>query len=102
MSGSPDVDPMNSSGNLDVNAYPNPFNTVATIAFRKTDASSHVTVEVYTLAGAKVATLFDAEAEAGTVYKATFDATDLSEGMYIYKIITDDNVVNGKLMLVKH
>ena len=95
-------DLMNSYGNIDASAYPNPFTSVATIEFSRTDQSSHVRVEVYTLSGAKVATLFDADAEVGVVYKAQFDAANLTQGMYMYKIISDDNIINGKLMLMKN
>ena len=93
---------MSASGTIEVSAYPNPFNSVATIEFQKTDQAAHVSVEIYSLDGSKVATLFDGEVEAGVAYKVEFNAVNLAEGMYIYKVISDDNVVNGKLMLLRN
>ncbi len=86
---------------LVVNAYPNPFTSGTTIEFEKNDKESHVVLNVYTLAGAKVATLFDGVAEAGVKYKAEFKANELSEGIYIYRLESDERVVNGKLILIK-
>ena len=51
--------------------------------------------------GNKVATLFDSDIEQGALYKAVFNADKLAEGIYVYRVISGDNVVNGKLILIK-
>ncbi|HKR07239.1 MAG TPA: T9SS type A sorting domain-containing protein, partial [Bacteroidia bacterium] len=86
---------------IQVNAYPNPFNSTATIEFISSDKASRATVAVYSLAGDKVADIFEGDVEAGTVYKAEFNAKNLGEGIYIYRIISGDNIINGKLILIK-
>jgi hypothetical protein len=84
-----------------VNAYPNPFNSTATIEFMRTDESAHAVVEVYGLSGNKVATLFDSDIEQGGVYNAVFNGDKLDEGVYMYRIISSDKIINGKLILIK-
>jgi hypothetical protein len=82
-------------------AYPNPFSSSTTIEFvREADAAS-VQLNVYTLAGKKVRTLFNGTAEPGVTYKSEFIAEDLPDGVYIYRIESDDGVTIGKLILMK-
>jgi hypothetical protein len=65
--------------------YPNPFNPTTSIDF-SLPVSGFVTLKVYNLLGQEVATLLDNvfmdEGEDGI----EFDATDLSSGMYMYRI----------------
>jgi hypothetical protein len=81
-------------------AYPNPFTSNVTIEF-SSDISSYSTVEVYTLTGEKVATVFNQDTEAGNTYHANFNAKGLADGIYIYRITTGSQVINGKLTLMK-
>ena len=92
---------VSNDNNLIVNAYPNPFNTNATIEFQKDDKASHVVLEVYTLSGAKVAILFDGTVEPGVKYKSEFNGENLPNGIYIYRLENEDGIVNGKLILMK-
>jgi hypothetical protein len=86
---------------LRTNAYPNPFSSSATIEFISDEKAAHTTVEIYSLAGDKVSSIFESDIEAGTIYKAEFNAKNLGEGIYIYRIISGENIVNGKLILIK-
>jgi len=81
--------------------FPNPFSDVANIEFERTSDNARMLVEVYTLTGDKVATLFDRDAEAGITYKVELDGRKLSAGVYIYRITSGDEVTNGKLVLIK-
>jgi len=90
-----------SEENLFVNAYPNPFKGSTTIEFQRSDKTSHVKIEVFTLSGRKVIDLFNQDAEAGVIYKTEFNAEGLPDGIYIYRMSTDDKVINGKLILMK-
>jgi len=59
-----------------------------------------VKLEVYNLLGNKVATLADGEQEAG--YKSvTWDASDVSSGIYFYKLSAGDFTETKRMMLVK-
>lgn len=64
--------------------YPNPFRTMTTIRFILPEAGD-VKLEVYTLLGKQVATLFDAYVSPGA-YTVNFDASKLSSGVYIYRL----------------
>ena len=84
-----------------VKSYPNPFSSTTTIEFSRADKSSHAVVEIYTFTGSKVATLFNDEIEKEVLYKTEFNADYLPEGIYFYKIISDDQSMNGKLIYRK-
>ena len=64
--------------------YPNPFNPSTKIEY-SIPHSSLVTLKVYDILGREVATLVNAEKQAG-VYKVNFDGNGLSSGVYFYRI----------------
>lgn len=70
--------------------YPNPFKGEANLIYRLDDTSRHVTLELFSLSGQKLATLVDKEAVAGT-YTLRLTAKDLSlqPGMYLIRLSTD-------------
>ncbi len=65
--------------------YPNPFNPTTTISYQLT-RDSKVNLKVYNLLGQEVATLVDADQQAG-YHQQSFDATRHSSGIYIYRIV---------------
>jgi hypothetical protein len=91
----------NSSGNsVTLKAFPNPFSGSAVIQFSVPD-DGNVSLEVFNAAGAKVATLFDGQANGDIVYYIKFDAADLAAGMYFYRLTTDKQTYFEKLILQK-
>lgn len=85
---------------INVNAYPNPFTGTTTIQFTL-DETTAATLEVYSVTGQRVASLFNGVANAGETYEATFDATQLAAGMYLCKLSTANNAVVHKVILMK-
>ena len=85
--------------------YPNPFNPSTTITYRVgTDGHSStpafVVLTVYDLMGKEVAALVKKEQQPG-VYSVDFNASDLSSGMYFYRLQTGATVMTRKMMLLR-
>ncbi|MCY4158362.1 MAG: T9SS type A sorting domain-containing protein [Bacteroidetes bacterium] len=79
--------------------YPNPFNPQTNIEFEIKDAGL-ATLKVYDVLGREVATLVDEHLVAGK-YTATFNATDLSSGTYVYQLNVAGHRLSGTMTLVK-
>ncbi|MCS6989308.1 MAG: T9SS type A sorting domain-containing protein, partial [Chloroherpetonaceae bacterium] len=79
--------------------YPNPFNPSTRIAYQIA-APSDVRLEVFDMLGRKVATLVSERKEAGE-YVVTFDATNLSSGVYLYRLQTEKFSQTKKMILMK-
>lgn len=79
--------------------YPNPFNPSTSISFT-IPLKGNVSLEVFDMTGAKVASLVNGELEAGR-HQVTFDASALSSGVYLYKLVSGNFVSAKKLTLLK-
>jgi hypothetical protein len=80
--------------------YPNPFNPTTTIEFTVPE-DGHVSLRVYNSLGQLVATVFDGEAKAGYIQKATFNASRLSSGVYFSRLQYNEKTLLKKLVLMK-
>ena len=67
--------------------YPNPFNPVTTIGYTLPE-DARVKVEIYNTLGQVVDVLVDGEQDAG-VHAVTWDGSDVSSGVYFYRIVAD-------------
>jgi hypothetical protein len=83
---------------LDQN-YPNPFNPSTTIPFGL-ETDSKVSLIVYDILGRKIATLINENLSAGT-YTQTFKASNLSSGVYFYRLTTESKTIVKKFTLIK-
>lgn len=81
------------------NNYPNPFNPVTTIQY-DIPKSALVQLKVFDILGREVATLVNRKQAAGS-YSINFDASNLANGIYIYKITADNYSSTQKMMLLK-
>lgn len=79
--------------------HPNPFNAKTTINYQL-PVANHVKLEVYNLLGRKVAILVDERQEAG--YRSVvWDASEVSSGLYFYKLTAGEFTETRKMILVK-
>ena len=79
--------------------YPNPFNPVTMIGF-SIPRQTNVRLNIYSLTGKKLATLVNESRSAGK-YSVTFDASNLSSGIYLYRLDTDLYTMTKKMVFIK-
>jgi hypothetical protein len=79
--------------------YPNPFNPSTVIRYNVPNTAD-VTLAVYDMLGRQVALLVNGVQTAGS-YDVTFNANNLSSGVYLYRLQSGDFVQTQKMMLVK-
>ena len=79
--------------------YPNPFNPSTRITY-SIPKSSFVTLKVYDILGNEIATLVNQTQDAGN-YNVSFNAENLSNGIYIYSLNADNFTDVKKMILMK-
>jgi len=79
--------------------YPNPFNPTTNIEFRIVDFG-FVSLKVYDVLGREIATLVNEEKRAGS-YKVEFNGSNLSSGVYFYRLNSGSFVSTKKMLLIK-
>jgi hypothetical protein len=89
-----------SSGEQEFLVYPNPMTTNGTIDLTILE-SGQTTVEVYNMMGAKVATLFDRNVEAGQKHQVRFNVSDYTKGLYIIYVRNGNSIQKQKITVVK-
>jgi hypothetical protein len=79
--------------------YPNPFNPSTKIDYQ-IPSDAKVIMEVYNIAGQKVAELVNQEQSAG-YYSVDFGSSKLSSGVYIYRIVASDKATGNNFSSIK-
>ncbi len=79
--------------------YPNPFNPSTTISYQLPEAE-FVTVKIFDTIGNEVKTIVKENKPAG-VHEVNFDASQLSSGIYLYRIDAGTFHQSKKMLLVK-
>ncbi len=79
--------------------YPNPFNPATSISYSVPEKSA-VNLEIFNSLGQKVRTLVNSTKEAGN-YTVSFDAGNLSSGVYLYKLSAGKFSQTRKMILMK-
>jgi photosystem II stability/assembly factor-like uncharacterized protein len=84
--------------------YPNPFNPETKIRFdvKKEFRSqeSEVKLVIYDILGKEISTLINEALQSGS-YEVTFDGSNLTSGIYFYRLTAGDYVTTKKMMMIK-
>lgn len=79
--------------------YPNPFNPETKIKY-SIPKINFVSLKIYDLLGNEIATLVNEEKPSG-VYEVEFNASNLSSGIYFYRLQAGEFILTKKLVLLK-
>ncbi|MCC9166809.1 T9SS type A sorting domain-containing protein [Pontibacter harenae] len=83
-----------------ITAYPNPFAETVTLEFVAKE-SGKMKLEVFSLQGELVETLYQGEAEAGKTYSFKFDGGSHATGVYLCRLTTANGVLYKRVVLVR-
>lgn len=88
----------------ELQVYPNPFNTETNIVFRLKNPGN-ISLKIYDLTGRTLKTLLNQEMESG-YHAVVWDGSNqngnaVKSGTYIYKLVTNDQAVTGKLLRIE-
>jgi hypothetical protein len=84
---------------LQLSAYPNPFNEQVQISFAL-PTDERVRLEVVNVDGRIVATLFEGNTSKDETYQVTFKGENLPDGMYFYRLITESGEIHNRKLLL--
>ena len=79
--------------------YPNPFNPATSVKFSIPD-SRFVSLKIFDVTGREVTTLVNEHLEGGS-YRISFDGSDLSSGIYFYRLTAGGLIETRKMILEK-
>ena len=80
--------------------YPNPFNPSTTISY-SLPRSSNVTLKIFDILGGEITTLINNERREAGYNEISFDASNLSGGVYFYKMQANNFKDIKKMILIK-
>jgi hypothetical protein len=80
--------------------FPNPFNPETNITFA-VEQTGRATLEIYSMLGQKIATLFDDVVEAGYYQTVKLNGNNLASGMYFYRLQSGKKSDLKKLILLR-
>ncbi|MGB6036199.1 MAG: T9SS type A sorting domain-containing protein [Cryomorphaceae bacterium] len=87
-------------GGAAISSLPNPTEGQSNVTFTVVE-EGYTTLEVYDMSGRLVDAIFAGNAQANSDYRFEFDGSALPNGVYIYRLTTENEVVNDKFMIAK-
>jgi len=89
------------SEEAEIQVFPNPFQDHAAIRFQL-PMNANVNLDIYTMQGQKIKTLFKGEVLAGEEKEITFQPEGISSGIYYYRLTTDKDLVKTGKLIYQH
>jgi flagellar hook assembly protein FlgD len=86
------------SGLAQLNSFPSPTDGISNVSFQLVDEENAV-LEVYDISGRLIQTLFNSEASSETAYTFEFDGSALPNGVYLYRLTTESDVIIEKFTI---
>lgn len=86
------------NNDLLVKNYPNPFSKETTFEFELQEATN-VHLEIHDITGKSIALLIDNKAMESGIHTLNFDAGNLSDGIYMYRLSTTSENITKKLVV---
>ena len=83
-----------------INSFPNPTNGPSQVVFVAAETGRTI-VEVFDMNGRSVSTLYNEVAQAGIEYRLDFNGSNLPNGVYIYKMTTNNESIINKFMIAR-
>ncbi len=84
---------------VSIDAFPNPFNNLSKIRINLPHPAD-ITISIYNLLGEKIDELFSGRKDRGS-HIFLWDASNLSTGIYLYRVEAGNEISAGKLILIK-
>lgn len=81
-------------------SYPNPFSEKTNIVFR-IPIDTYVKLDVFDISGKLIKSLFNENAIGGQDYTIEFESNNLTGGVFLIKMSTNNEVITGKLIQIK-
>lgn len=94
-----DVEAHEQPGQFNLSAHPNPFNPLTTLSYTLPETGT-ARLEIYNLAGTRVAVLAEGRQEAG-LHQVRFTAQGLPSGVYISRLRAGVHEESARLLLLK-
>ena len=88
------------AGGATLRALPNPTEGMTYVAF-SVSAPQRAVLEVYDLSGRRIDGLFEGGAEAGRAYSFTFDGRGLPNGVYLFRLAGESEVLIEKVVIAR-
>ena len=84
----------------EITSSPNPTDGQSTVSFTVVE-NGYTTLEVFDLSGRVIDGIFTGNTQPNNEYRFEFDGSALPNGVYIYRLTTESEVLNQKFMIAK-
>jgi len=92
---------IDASSSDEINIYPNPFSTSTNIRLSFVQ-DEQVTIDVISMDGRTIKTIYTGNVTSGSPYNFTFDGSAYKSGIYIVRVISGQTMMVRKIDLLKN